>query len=271
MLELSSTSALVLLWARQDCYSSENAKNYLNHLDLSAGNALYEQCQKVCSYYDEVIKNRKYGVFDLIRKCLSEEVGIQQIVIAGAGLDALGVEAAYYYPQAKVFELDIDNMDVKSGLFSKVEDAPQTNIACINTDLSDASGTHASLIRYGWNPTVQTLLILEGISYYLAPYAIQKLVQTINPDRVIFEYLRHAGNVIPERARIADEIFGLIAGMCGCPDIHRYEHNTIGGLFGLPVMIRYRMEQLEKMRMGTNEYFPTEESGWIEVCLLGKQ
>jgi hypothetical protein len=271
MLKLSSTSALVLLWARQECYPSENARNYLSLLDLSAGNALYEQCQQICSYYGEVIKNRKFGVFDLINKCLAEPIGIQQIVIAGAGLDALGIEVVTHYPEVTVFELDISNMDIKTSLFSKIENAGHPNIACINADLSDADGTYTKLIDHGWNQGIPTLLIMEGISYYLDPNSIQALSEAIGPDRIIFEFLRPAEKVLPDRTMIANGIFGLIARSCGCPEIYRYDHTTIGYLFGLPVVIRYSMEQLENMRVGANHYFPTEESGWIEVCLLGNK
>lgn len=269
MLKLSSTSALVLLWVRQECYSSENAKKYLSLLDLSAGNDLYEQCQQICPYYDEVIKNRKFGVFDLIKKSLSGGIGIRQLVIAGAGLDALGIEVACCYPHTRIFELDLDNMDIKSGLLSEIGGVSKSSIACINADLSNASDTLARLMEHGWDPNLSTLLVLEGISYYLAPNTIRKLVEIINPDRVIFEFLRPAEKVIPERARIAAEIFGLIARLCGCPDIFRYDHAEIGSLFGLSVLTRYRMEQLESMRIGLSRYFPSEESGWIEVCLLG--
>jgi len=75
MMNLSSTSALVLLWAQQECYQSKKARHYLSRLDLEEGKALYGQCQEVWPYYDEVIKNWKFGVFSLIEKCCSEKDG----------------------------------------------------------------------------------------------------------------------------------------------------------------------------------------------------
>lgn len=92
MQKLSSTSALVLLWAQQECYKSKKAKDYLSQIDLEEGKTLYEQCKYACPYYDEVIKNRKFGVFNLIKKSFSNKINIPQLVIAGAGLDALGIE-----------------------------------------------------------------------------------------------------------------------------------------------------------------------------------
>ena len=269
MLELSSTSALVLLWAQQECYQSEKAKDYLNSLDLKAGNALYEQCEKICPFYDEVIKNRKFGVFDLIRKCFTEEVDIQQIIIAGAGLDALGIEVMNYYPQIKVFELDIKDMDVKASLFSKFRVTSKSSISFIDVNLLNTLEVHSKLSNYGWNPVEPTLLILEGLSYYLPVKSIQKLIEVINPNRTVFEFLKRNKEIIAERARIAEEVFGLISTQCDCSYIVRYNYAEVENLFELPILAKYSMKQLEKRRTGTNRFFPTEKSGWIEVCLLG--
>ncbi len=39
----------------------------------------------------------------------------------------------------------------------------------------------------------------------------------------------------------------------------------------MDVLERYSLMCLEQMRTGANSFFPTEESGWIEVCLLGER
>jgi len=36
----------------------------------------------------------------------------------------------------------------------------------------------------------------------------------------------------------------------------------------MTVMYKFSMKRLENMRTGSNKYFMTENSGWIEVCLL---
>ena len=118
MSKLSSTSALVLLWAGQECYKSKKAMEFLNQLDLEEGRDLYEKCEEICPYYDEVIKNRKDGVFNLIKKSFSNENNNFQLVIAGAGLDALGIEVTEHYANTKVFELDNENTEFKYNLYS---------------------------------------------------------------------------------------------------------------------------------------------------------
>ncbi len=51
--------------------------------------------------------------------------------------------------------------------------------------------------------------------------------------------------------------------------INRYNYSGIEKLFdNMAIRNKCSMKCLEKMRTGSNKYFPTENSGWIEVCLL---
>jgi len=272
MLNLSSTSALVLLWARQACYQSERARQYLNQLDLDAGRSLYEQCSDVCPYYDEVIKNRKFAVLHLIDTCVAESAEHPQLVIAGAGFDALGIEVKQRYPHVKVFELDRDNMEIKSRLATTLGDDSASGIAFIESNLLNVSDVYRRLCVHGWNSAGPTLLVLEGISYYLPTESIQELVQAIAPRWMIFEFLKHDEDIAADRVEIPRKVFGLISQRCGSPHIRQYSPCQLESLFDhLPVLATYGMKRLEEMRTGTNRFFPTEASGWIEVCLLARQ
>ena len=269
MSKLSSTSALVLLWAGQECYKSKKAMDFLNQLDLEEGRDLYKKCEEICPYYDEVIKNRKYGVFNLIKKSFSNENNNFQLVIAGAGLDALGIEVTEHYTNSKVFELDNENTEFKYNLYSNLGNKSKSNIVFIEIDLLNPSSVHKSLSVHGWDPMKPTLLLFEGISYYLPTESIQKLVHVIKPDRIIFEFLKQDDEIAADKVNIAKRVFDLILSRCKLPYIKRYNYSGIEKLFdNMSVADRYSMKHLEKMRTGSNKYFPAEDSGWIEVCLL---
>lgn len=151
MLKLSSTSALVLLWA-QGCYKTKMAKDFLKQLDLSEGETLYKNCDEVWPHYAEVIKNRKFGVFNLIKKACNKENNCKQIIIAGAGLDALGIEITENYPHVKVFEIDNENIILKSNLYLNLDKNPKANISFIENNLLDFSSVYKNLIAKKWNP-----------------------------------------------------------------------------------------------------------------------
>jgi hypothetical protein len=269
--DLSSTSALVLLWAGQESYKSRLAKDYFNLLDLEPGKVLYEQCNEICPYYDEVIKNRKLGVTDLINKCLTGNNNIGQIIIAGAGLDPLGIEITNYFPQIKVFELDMENMEIKSVLYLKIMRSSKTAISFINVNIQSAPDVYKALSEHGWDTSEGTLLIGEGISYYLPTASLQNLIKIIKPKRTVLEFLKPNNEINEEREKIAHKVFSLISDAYGGLEIIRYSNSTIESLLGLPVITSYSMYKLEKLRTGSNKYFPSNESGWIEICLLGNE
>ena len=268
MLRLSSTSSLVLLWAQQECYQTKEAVGFLSQLNLEEGNVLYELCNEIFQY-SEVIKNRKFGVMHFIKKCMVDSGRDQQILIAGAGFDALGVELIALYPHVKVFELDRDNMGIKSAMAAKLDNELDRRISFIEVDLLNTFDVNKELSSHGWNYLKPTLLVLEGVSYYLSTKSIQELVRVISPDSVIFESLKQDKDISIQRLNIPQKVFGLISDSCGLSHINKFSRFQIKNLFNnMYIENGYGMEQLERMRTGTNTFFPTEDSGWIEVCLL---
>jgi len=270
-LKLSSTSALVLLWAGQDCYRSEWARNFLGRLNLEEGRPLYEKCAAICPYYDQVIKNRKFGVFHLIEQAFSDRNGHYQVIIAGAGLDALGIEVTERYPNVKVFELDRENMGWKFNLYGETGDISKPKIFFIETDLLTPSSVYKSLVVHGWDSMKETLMIFEGISYYLPAEILRKLVRVVRPDWAIVEFLKQNDKIDADKAVIPKKIFDVISNECGLSHIKRYSGSELEKYCAdMSVSDTCSMKFLEMARTGANRYFPAEDSGWIEVCLLAK-
>ena len=270
MENLSATSALVQLWAGDICYQGKNARSYLEKLDLKSGKLLYRQCCGIWPHYGEVINNRKFGILHLIRKCLAEKDRCRQVVIAAAGIDPLGIELAEYFPEIAVFEFDRENMDVKEKLYRTSAVTVTADISFITTDILDTGVLTRDLARSGWNPQIPTLLVLEGISYYLPKQYIHRLISTFQPEKTIFEYLKESSAIDTDKNIIATDIFNLIADQCGLSCIERYSPCRVKSVSGMTILELYGMDVLEKMRSGTNTFFSTAASGWIEICLLGK-
>ncbi len=257
------------MWARQECYRSVPALEYLGTLNLESGMTLYRQCRDICPFYDEVIKNRKFGIMHFVHASCRKPCRMTQVVIAGAGFDALGIEITALYPDVRVFEIDRENMDAKARRADLLNDGRRRNISFIEADLVQADVVQKGLVQNGWNPAEPTLLIFEGVSYYLPTEALQALVQALGPERILLEYLRPYADVADDRADIPRKVFGLISNSCGLETIGCYASDQIKELFsGMALKEVAGMMHLEAMRTGTNTYFPTDSSGWIEVCLL---
>ncbi len=264
---LSSTSALVLLWAGREHLETARAREYLDGLDLGEGLALFRACNAICPYYAEVIRNRKHGVREFIEGCIAEAgASGTQVVIAGAGLDPLGIDLVETHPGVRVFELDRDNMERKAALHAAVGGG--SNPAFVTADLASAPGARDALRAAGWDPARPTVLVLEGISYYLEPAELRDLVAALSPVRVVVEYLKPEGAIAADRARIPAEVFAAIAGECDLPAIRRHDSEGLARLLDMRVRERRGMTALERARTGESRHFPADESGWIEMCLL---
>ena len=274
-MKLSSTSALVLLWAGTTCYRTKKAINFLKQLDLEEGRPLYDKCRDIFPY-EQVIQNRKFGVMHLIQKAIPQKLADkknQQIIIAGAGFDPLGLELTERYPQLAVFEIDRDNMASKSALVAKLDGGSASRgagkkLAFIEADLTQTADVYKKLSSRGWEWQRPTLLVLEGISYYLPLSSLGELVRVLRPHKVVFEYLKGDEAIAAARLPIPRKVFGLIAEQCGLSQLNTFNSSQIEAVLGLEIEERWGMRQLEKKRTKTNPWFPTEASGWIEVCSL---
>ncbi len=89
-LKLEPTAALVMAWALP-LYQSGPVGDFVSQLDLSSGADLLCRCQAVCSWYGEVILNRKHFIRHLILKHLKAGSEPVQIILLAAGKSPLGL------------------------------------------------------------------------------------------------------------------------------------------------------------------------------------
>ena len=267
---LSSTSALVLLWTDKNLYSTSVVKNYWSKLDLSAGEQLYEECNTIWPSYEAVINDRKWLIADWSNQILASQE-MDQVIIFAAGWAPLGLELAERYPNYRIYELDTDFMEAKAKLVSTISNAPK-NIRFVTSDISNHQQCMDSLQQDGWNPFKPTLLILEGISYYIKREDLMAVFDlAANQSKAILEYMVPYDHVEPSRRDIPIQVFGIIAKDCHLElpietwDIEQIRQGVPG-----TILERVTLCDIEKLRSkGVKEdgaIFPTPASGWIEIA-----
>ena len=256
---LSDTSALVLLWLDDQFYETDAARRYLAGLDLSAGLPLYHSCNEIWPHYCEIIHNRKFAMRHLARQHLRP-----QIIIGGAGLDAMGLELAAL--PVEVYELDRTHMEAKQELIGEVCDLK--NLHCVSADLAHPAHTITALKTAGWREDVPSLLVLEGVSYYITETELAALVTSLVPERVIVDFLLPADALPPESARIGDGVFGAIAEACGLGGITRYSAQNLAQTMGRTLLEQWSMTRIDTARLGAPHRFTPPFEGWIEIDVL---
>ena len=271
--KLSDTSAFVTLLAGREVHTSPHALRYLDMMDLSPGEDLIRKCLRVWPHLDQLVKNRKRCILDETLECLSG--GIGQVVILGSGIDTLSLEVASRTEGVTVYELDTDNMDVKRRLLEEAAPDLAGRIRCVTADLRRPSEAAARAAKAGWRADAPSVLVLEGISYYLGERTFWDIIRqfgTGSENHIILEYMVPSESIEPERAHIPDDVFDTIYEyLSEYLDIYRLDHNMVrkrAAELGGRVVRRHTMHTMEIHRTGATRHFPTERSGWIEVCRM---
>lgn len=293
---LSSTSALVLRWADGKAHTSAPAQRFLGMLDLGPGEGIMRECDRFWPHYPEVIRNRKSCVLDLALDCIEND-GTRQVVILGAGMDALSIELCSRLDCA-VFDVDSAGMGRKERLVGALTRDLRGALRCITADASDHSSVTSGLSGAGWIRDEPSLLVVEGLSYYLTAGDLWGLASGFatarRTNRMILEYLLPTSG-IPEDLRpvarhpfdlIVKEAYESVIPLAAFPMPHhppgltaedslwafttRYGPGDIEARtseLGGAVLSRHDMRSMEMGRTGRNAVFG-ERSGWIEVCKI---
>jgi methyltransferase (TIGR00027 family) len=137
-----------------------------------------------------VLARSKY-VDDCLRDCLAE--GIGQLVILGAGYDSRAYRSFAFRREVRVFEVDHPATQAAKirGLRRQFGYLPKY-VAFVPVDFMEEEPTRR-LLDSGYDRTIKTLFIWEGVSYYLSPEAVDNVLSFVarNSSRgssLIFDY-----------------------------------------------------------------------------------
>ena len=268
--KLSDTSALVMLLMGDSIHTSSYSRRYRAMLDLSPGRDLMERCTSVWPHLNELVWNRKSAILEETASCIRD--GIRQVIIFGSGIDSLSLEAIALNDTVRVYEVDAYHMDYKREMVDKVT-PDASRIECVEADLELPDETARKVADAGWSEDAPTLLVLEGITYYIKQDVLWSIVKRFSrraANRVVMEYIVPRDRIDSERAHIPDIVFGTIQqSLPEYMDISRFGYDTImerAREVGATGGSRYTMRSMERRRTGANRFFPTDSSGWIEVA-----
>ena len=164
MLSLSQTSALVLV-CDNISYQTPKSKEFLSHLNLSAGQRMYNKIQHLQPHLDEIIPNRKFIIHNYIRDSLKQSE--TQTLTLACGWDPVLVKLQEEFPNNSFFGVDSESIQLQQNLVKKI--MPSSHIFYINEDISSIDSLLDKLNQSSWSPNKATCLVVEGISYYVPP------------------------------------------------------------------------------------------------------
>ena len=199
-------------------------------LNLEPGLEILKKCQKIWPHYSEIIKNRKSCILDLVKYDISHH-HIQQIIILGAGLDALSLEICSFSNGCKIFEIDNKNMTRKKDLIENVGSSLVDSISCIELNLFVHEKIIPKLKQNGWDENSPSLVVIEGLSYYLSEEKLWEIISQFQSktlkNHVLLEYFLPQNKISPKFIPIAEYPFDLISGNGDLLEITRYSIDDI--------------------------------------------
>lgn len=272
--DLEPTAALVMLWAR-DLYRTGSAARFYSCLDLAAGEQMRRECEAVCPWYAEVILNRKWFIREIAARFVADACAPCHVVVLAAGKSPLALELldACGDVIASVIEVDIEGMEEKQHLYERAAPAHAAKIRCVPADLADLPGTAAAIAGAGYDPDLPTVVILEGVSYYIPPAVLSGIVSFFaSPDRknlAIVEYLLPCRLVAEKRRNIPREIWRIINRDCNQGGTVTYSPEEIEQALaraGCDRVVQHPMHEIELARTGANRYFPAVVDSWIAIA-----
>lgn len=265
---ISDTSALVLNWTAPDIWKSQNAQNYFTRLDLSSAENLLKLFDDKENYmHTQAVSNRKF----FVRKCAVEFLEHNkdgQVIILAAGIAPLSVELASLFPEAAIFDIDKYLMKDKE----KFLDGLCPSIRFIECDIANIELLHQSLFDNEWNNAHPTILITEGIIYYLKEEDFKNILKFFAPSNSSFACdFGITPELIDEGNRIfGTEVFRKIKDSVGLDFVNFYDPDyflKLLGSLGYKLPLRYTMRDIQTERTGSPEPFISENPEWI-TCVL---
>ncbi len=269
-MNISDTSALVLNWTSKDVLHSKAAQNYFDSLDLSGADSLFKKFDKKENFLQtQLLTNRKFFVrkctVQFLEKCKNENVSGQVIILA-AGIDPLSVEVASLYPHCIIFDVDKYVMSEKENYLNNT--CP--NIQFIECDITNIELLREALAKKGWNTTLPSLLVMEGITYYLHENDLRNVLTFfagavsgfvcdfgLNPEFVNEQNRAHG---IETRRKIIESV-GLEFMNCYDPD---YYMNIVKQC-GFKNLERVTMKHIQAERTGESTPFNCNEPAWVAL------
>ena len=267
MYSVPSTSALVLLWTKQSIYDSVAAKKFFRKVNLDAGEPLRKELEIKGLNLPEEITNRKYGVKKFCTNFL-KACPDGQVVFLGAGLDPKSLDVAEAFPNSSIFDVDMENMDVKEQITKEIQ-GPK-NIRFCNADIGACEEMKTTLKNHGWNENKKTLLVAEGISYYVPKVVFKKALNSLktHDGGIILEYSipheefpRQGYKIFFEKLQ---QLLKTNEQIC-CYSVD--EVNLLSEELGGNIVKTMDQTMLEKERTGKNAFYDVD-AGCVRVSFI---
>lgn len=273
-IKLDPKSALFLEWGAK-YYTGDKFQGYLTHLDLSAAEEVKNEFNSICNYFDEAFINREFMKENYIQTELGKSEQEHLIIILAAGKSPLSLELVQKYSSKinKILEIDVSGMDEKKEIYDIHYPDIAEKIKCITADFTSTPILEFmnNLLNEYYN-NLPCIILLEGVSYLLTRDELEKIVSSFRSknknNTFILEYMLPSEQLSPERKDIPLKF--VEKANKSSAKANFLSDKSLSNMmkrFDAKLLQKDNLTNAERLRTGSNKYFPKPEDGWLECSI----
>lgn len=274
--KLDPASALLIRWESK-VFRNKITSSFLEHLDLSSCNELYQNFQEISDWFEEAVANSKFFIRDFINTKLEESDQQHLLIILGAGNSPLALDILCRNNKKidRILEIDSEWMDEKKELYDKLFPDCSDKIKCITADITSASILKLlNTLLHEFYDEHPCIILLESETPYLSKESLEKIVTSLKSkngnNTILIEHLLPGELISEEKKDISQKVYEKLKELKHKSEINHYTNDHLMEIFlknGGKLQKRNSMCEIEKMRLGENKYFPRVEDGWVECSI----
>lgn len=245
-----------------------------NNIDLANCDSLYNECESVCDWYDDVISGREYFSLNIIDEILNDNKEDHLLVMLGAFNSPLSLALLRKnYPRLDmIIEIDSKGMDKKKELYDTCFPELSEKIKCITADISSSSVRELikSMLKEYYSDK-HCIILMEGMLQNMPEEKFKELLLCITSDNrgntIIFDSLVPFNDVSINHKDIEGKIFNLIKHPEETGMLQTYTNERINDILtenGGHLLDNINMYNLERKRFGRNIHFSSSSESWKE-------
>jgi methyltransferase (TIGR00027 family) len=164
---------------------------------------------------------------DYLQECLKS--GVTQLVILGAGLDSRAYQNELHQGVTNIFEVDhpatqASKIERVKKVFGKIP----SHVTYVSVDFVDE--TLDKLLKSGFDPSMKTLFIWEGVTSYLNIESVDATLAWVHANSapgstIIFDYQEMSGRKAIIRR---DILYAIVSRLSDEKDVFGFEKGQIG-------------------------------------------
>lgn len=255
-------------------YKSEEAKKYLANLHSQVQKELnLNQLFSECIYCEDMIKARKFKIHETIFNYLKNNQ-VNQVIILGSGFSPLSLEISSHFPQLRIFEIDCISFSLKKELY-KFKNQP--NIFFIKENIANSQKILKALQKNSWFFNVQTLVVAEGLSYYIPKKMFWQTIELFKSQNkknlFIFDYFISQNEIATASSMLVKANYEVIKKYLNLKHLTRYTRKDVFSFLkkmgATKINIKFVFETAQKSSNSQN-LVNNKNNGWLGVvfCLI---